>query len=94
LKERGVAVRVVSMPSTTQFDRQPRAWREAVLPLALPVVAVEAGSTSGWGQYVGRAGRTVGLDRFGESAPAAALFEHFGITASAVVDAVQQVIRT
>jgi transketolase len=92
LQEEGLAVRVVSMPSTSVFDRQDAAYRAAVLPLDLPVVAVEAGSTAPWGKYVGRTGRVVGLDRFGESAPAPALFAYFGLTAEAVVGAVRDVV--
>ena len=84
LAEGGIAVRVVSMPSTNVFDRQPEGWRDAVLPRGLPYVSIEAGITGFWRQYVGRAGLTVGLDRFGESAPAGDLAEHFGLTASRV----------
>jgi transketolase len=87
LAEKGIAARVVSMPSTTVFDRQPQAWREAVLPPGVPRVAVEAGVTAFWRQYVGLDGAVVGIDTFGESAPAAALFAHFNLTTPAVVDA-------
>jgi transketolase len=89
----GIGVRVVSMPCTEAFDRQSAAWREEVLPRGLPRVAVEAGVTAGWHKYVGAADdpreRVVGIDRFGESAPAAALFTHFGFTPAAVADAVR-----
>ena len=88
----GIAVRVVSMPSTTAFDRQDAAYRCAVLPKGLPRVAVEAGVTDIWRKYVGLEGEVIGLDRFGESAPAGELFKQFGITAEAVVGAVKQVI--
>ncbi|MBN3851011.1 transketolase [Paraburkholderia sp. Ac-20342] len=88
----GIAARVVSMPSTTVFDRQPRAWRDAVLPPGVPRVAVEAGVRAFWRQYVGLDGGVVGIDTFGESAPAAALFEHFGLTTQAVVDEARRVV--
>ncbi|WP_298621640.1 transketolase [uncultured Zoogloea sp.] len=88
----GVAVRVVSMPSTNVFDRQDAAYRAAVLPKGLPRVAVEAGVTDGWRKYVGLEGEVIGLDRFGESAPAGELFKYFGITAEAVVAAVKKVL--
>ncbi|NUY32922.1 transketolase [Paraburkholderia sp. JPY303] len=87
----GIATRVVSMPSTTAFDRQPRAWRDAVLPPGVPRVAIEAGVHAFWRQYVGLDGGVVGIDTFGESAPAAALFEHFGLNAQAVIDAARRV---
>ncbi|MBU6270992.1 MAG: transketolase [Betaproteobacteria bacterium] len=88
LAERGVPVRVVSMPATTVFDRQPAAYRDAVLPRALPVVAVEAAHPDFWRKYVGREGAVVGIASFGESAPADVLYAHFGITAAAVAEAV------
>jgi transketolase len=91
LKEKGVLARVVSMPSTTVFDRQSRAWRERVLPCEAPRVAVEAGVTAFWRQYVGLDGGVVGIDSFGESAPAGALFEHFGLTQRAVVEEASRV---
>jgi transketolase len=92
LAAEGVPTRVVSMPSTSVFDRQDRAWQDAVLPPDLPAVAVEAAHPDGWYKYVGRRGRVVGIDRFGESAPAAALFSHFGITPQAVAQAVREVL--
>ncbi len=92
LAEEGVAVRVVSMPSTTAFDRQEAAYRDQVLPRGVPRVAVEAGITDFWRKYVGLEGAVVGLDRFGESAPAAALFKHFGLTAENVAAAVKRVL--
>jgi transketolase len=85
-------VRVVSMPSTTVFDRQDAAYREGVLPKGLPRVAVEAGVTDLWRKYVGLEGAVVGLDRFGESAPAGELFKHFGFTAENVEKAVRSVL--
>ena len=92
LQAAGVPVRVVSMPCTNVFDRQDAAWRAAVLPAGVPRVAVEAGVRDGWFKYVGAAdagqGVVIGLDRFGESAPYKELFEYFGITTEAVVNAV------
>jgi transketolase len=88
----GVPVRVVSLPSSTVFDRQDRAWRDAVLGRGLPRFGVEAGVTRWWGQYGCAA--ALGIDRFGDSAPAAALFQHFGITAEALVAMVQAELAT
>ncbi|PMS37942.1 transketolase [Trinickia symbiotica] len=87
LAEKGISARVVSMPSTSVFERQPQGWRDAVLPRGVPRVAVEAGVSAYWRQYVGFDGAVVGIDTFGESAPAAALFTHFNLTTQAVVDA-------
>src|SRR5690606_36670476 len=92
LAERDIAVRVVSMPCTELFDAQDAQWREAVLPKGLPRVAVEAGATAGWYKYVGIEGAVVGIDSFGESAPAGKLFKHFGLTAERVAAAVEQVL--
>lgn len=92
LDERGIAVRVVSMPCTERFDSQDAQWRESVLPKGLPRVAVEAGTTTGWYKYVGIDGAVIGIDSFGESAPAGALFKHFGLTAERVAAAVEQVL--
>ncbi|HEX8011156.1 MAG TPA: transketolase [Casimicrobiaceae bacterium] len=92
LAAEGIAVRVVSMPSTTVFDRQDEAYRERVLPRELPCVAVEAGVSDLWRKYVGRSGRVVGIDRFGESAPAGELFRYFGLTAERVAEAVKAVL--
>ena len=92
LTKEGIPVRVVSMPSTTVFDRQPAQYRQSVLPPLLPCVAVEAGVSDSWHKYVGRTGGVVGLDRFGESAPAGALFELFGFTAERVAKAVRAVV--
>ena len=87
LAGRGIAVRVVSMPSTTTFDRQSVAYKKAVLPAGLPRIAVEMGSTDLWWKYGCAA--VVGIDTFGESAPAPVLFEHFGFTPKNVADTVQ-----
>jgi transketolase len=92
LAEAGIAARVVSMPSTSVFDRQAQAVRDAVLPRGVPRVAVEAGVRAFWRQYVGLEGGVVGLDTFGESAPAAALFAHFNLTAQAVVHEARRVV--
>ena len=92
LQEEGIAVRVVSMPSTNVFDRQAKDYRDSVLPQDLPCVAVEAGCTGGWYKYTGRNGAVVGIDSYGESAPAGVLFKHFGLTAENVAQAVKQVL--
>jgi transketolase len=88
--EHGIAVRVVSMPSTTVFDRQSTAYKSQVLPPKLPRIAVEAGVTAGWWKYGCAA--VVGIDTYGESAPAPALFKHFGFTAQSVADTVRKVL--
>jgi transketolase len=88
LAEQGVPVRVVSMPCSNVFDRQDAAYRERVLPRRLPAVAVEAAQPDFWHKYVGREGAVVGIASFGESAPAGALYTHFGITAERVAQAV------
>jgi len=90
LADEGVVVRVVSMPSTSVFDRQDVTYKRYVLPDNLPRVAVEAGVTDWWWKY--RCEAVVGLDRFGESAPAGALFEHFGFTPRNVADTVLTVL--
>ena len=92
LAAQGIAVRVVSMPCTDVFDRQDAAYRDSVLPKGLPRVAIEAGVTSFWYKYVGLEGRVIGIDTFGESAPAGVLFKHFGFTTENVVGAVQSVL--
>ena len=92
LAAEGIPVRVVSMPSTTVFDRQEDAYRDRVLPPELPCVAVEAGVTDFWRKYVGRSGAVVGIDRFGESAPAGELFRHFGFTPERVAEAARSVL--
>ena len=84
----GIKVRVVSMPCVDLFDQQDAAYKESVLPAAVSArVAIEAGSTGLWYKYVGLQGAVIGLDRFGESAPAKELFEFFGITADKMVAA-------
>ncbi|HEV6965082.1 transketolase [Roseateles sp.] len=84
LAEAGVPARVVSVPCLERFERQDAAWRHEVIPRHLPRLAVEAGRSGLWWKYVGEDGDVVGLDRFGESAPAPELFQLFGLTAEAV----------
>ncbi len=93
LAAESIPVRVVSMPSTSVFDRQPGDYRNSVLTSGLPTVAVEAGVSDYWRKYVGLEGAVVGIDRYGESAPAADLFKHFGFTPENVVKAVRSVLR-
>jgi transketolase len=93
LAQAGIAVRVVSMPSSSVFDRQPEEYRKAVLSPQLPKVAVEAGVTDCWRKYVGLDGAVVGLDRFGESAPAGDVFKHFGFTPENVAKTVRSVLK-
>jgi transketolase len=91
LAKDGIAVRVVSMPSTTVFDRQSVEYKRSVLPEKLPRIAVEAGVTDGWWKYGCAA--VVGIDRYGESAPAGALFKHFHLTADNVAAVVRKVLK-
>jgi transketolase len=89
----GSKIRVVSMPSTNVFDAQDEAYRESVLPSSVTArVAVEAGVTDGWVKYVGLQGKVIGINTFGESAPAGDLFKHFGFTAENVVKTVQALL--
>ncbi len=89
LQAQGVATRVISFPSWHLFAQQSDAYRQEVLPDEVQVrVAIEAGVTLGWERWVGAKGRAIGIDSFGASAPSEALFEHFGVTADAVVEAV------
>ncbi len=92
LAAEGIFVRVVSMPSTDVFDRQDAAYKAAVLGKGLPRVAIEAGVTDFWFKYVGLEGAVIGIDSFGESAPAGVLFKHFGFTTDKVVAAVKSVL--
>ena len=92
LAAEGIPVRVVSMPSTSVFDRQPPDYRTSVLT-ALPKVAVEAGVSDYWRKYVGLEGAVVGIDRYGESAPAADLFKHFGFTPQRVAEVVRSLVK-
>ena len=86
----GIAVRVVSLPSTSVFDRQSVAYKASVLPAGVPRIAVEAGVTDGWWKYGCAA--VVGIDTYGESAPAGVLFKHFGFTAENVATTVRAVL--
>ncbi|WP_069470491.1 transketolase [Candidatus Marithrix sp. Canyon 246] len=93
LTEKGKKIRVVSMPSTNMFDAQDDAYRESVLPSNVTArVAVEAGVTDAWFKYVGFQGKVIGLDRFGESAPAGDLFKLFNFTVENVVSSVESII--
>ncbi|MGI9046735.1 MAG: transketolase-like TK C-terminal-containing protein, partial [Burkholderiales bacterium] len=92
LAEQGIAARVVSMPCTSVFDRQDEGYRKQVLPRGVPRVAVEAGISDFWRKYVGLDGAVVGIDTFGESAPAPELFKHFGFTADNVAKAARRAL--
>ncbi|HUQ28752.1 MAG TPA: transketolase [Usitatibacter sp.] len=92
LAEAGIAVRVVSMPCTSVFDRQDPAWRDSVLPRGIPRVAIEAGVGDYWRKYVGLEGDVVGIDRFGESAPAPDVYKFLGVDADHLVAAVERVV--
>jgi len=92
LASKGIDVRVVSMPCSQVFDRQDVAWQESVLPNELPRVAIEAGVSDFWRKYVGLDGKVIGIDVYGESAPAGELFKHFGFTAERVAEAVRAVL--
>ena len=92
LAEGGIPTRVVSMPSTSVFDRQDAAWKASVLPPGVPRVAIEAGVGDYWRKYVGLEGAVVSVDRFGESAPAPDVYKFLGIDADHLVAAVQGVV--
>jgi transketolase len=92
LMQEGIPVQVVSMPSTTVFDRQDAVYRDSVLPPLIPTVAVEAGAPDLWHKYVGRTGAVVGINRFGESAPAGQLFKLFGLTPERVAKTVRALL--
>jgi len=92
LAQQGVAVRVVSMPCADVFDRQDAGYKASVLTKGVPRVAIEAGVTDYWYKYVGLEGAVVGIDTFGESAPAGVLFKHFGFTTENVVAQVKSVL--
>jgi len=92
LDEQGIPTRVVSMPSTNVFDRQDQAYKDSVLPRGVKRVAIEAGVTGFWYKYVGLEGAVVGMDTFGESAPAGELFKHFGFTVENVVNTAKGVL--
>jgi transketolase len=88
-----VNVRVVSIPSTDVFERQDASYKAAVLGKGIPRVAIEAGVTDFWYKYVGLEGAVVGIDTFGESAPAGVLFKHFGFTVENVVAKVRSLLQ-
>jgi transketolase len=92
LAQEGIATRVVSMPCSNVFDRQSVDYQEAVLPLAMPTIAIEAAHPDFWRKYVGRTGEVVGMSGFGESAPAKDLYKYFDITAERVVKAVRRAV--
>jgi transketolase len=92
LQGEGRRVRVVSMPCTEAFDAQPADYRNAVLPPNIPRVAIEAGTPDYWCRYVGARERTVGMERFGASAPAKDLFRHFGFTPERVAEVVRRAL--
>ncbi len=92
LAQRGVGARVVSLPSWRIFDEQPAAYRESVIPPELPAVSVEAGTTLGWSRYVGARGASIGIDRFGASAPGPVLQKEFGFTPEHVTEVAMGVV--
>jgi transketolase len=90
----GIKARVVSMPSTDVFEAQSADYKELVLPAAVTArVVIEAGVSASWWRYAGPSGQVVGLDRFGESAPAEELFEHFGFSTSNVVAVAKDILK-
>jgi len=93
LAAEGVRVRVVSMPCTNVFDRQPPAYQDQVLPPGLPALALEAAQPDFWHKYVGRTGKVLGIASYGESAPAKDLYRHFGLTPERAADAVRALLR-
>ena len=94
LTAKGLAVRVVSMPSLEVFAEQSDEYKETVLPKSIRTrLAVEAGATMPWFRYVGLDGRVIGLDHYGASAPANILFEKFGLTVSNVVETAEKMVK-
>ena len=92
LNAKGTAARVVSMPCTDLFDAQPVEYRNSVLPPdCTRRIAIEAGVSDGWWRYVGAEGHVIGLDRYGESAPAGELFEHFGFSVQNVLAVAEKI---
>ncbi len=92
LQQRNVPARVVSLPSWKVFDEQPREYRDSVLPTGVLKVSVEAGITLGWSRYVGSNGRSIGVDRFGASAPGPVVEQELGITVEHVVESVGRLL--
>jgi len=93
LRAQGIAARVVSMPSCSDFDRQSARYRNAVLPRGVPILAIEAGVTRFWRTYTGFDGDVVGIDRFGESAPAAQVAEELGLTLRVVTERARRLVQ-
>jgi len=85
LEAKGIGADVVSMPCTEMFDAQPAAYKADLLPRDALIVSIEAGVTLGWERYTGLDGLNIGIDRFGASAPAEALYDYFGLTAGKIV---------
>jgi len=93
LEKQGVPTRVVSLPCWEAFAEQDAAYRESVLPAAVRArVSIEAGTTFGWSRWVGDQGISIGVDRFGASAPAERIYEEYGLTPAAVVAAVKKLV--
>jgi transketolase len=93
LAAEGIAARVVSLPSTNVFDKQDAAYKASVLPAGVPRLAVEAATSDFWRKYVGLEGDVIGIDTFGESAPAPLLFKHFGFTVENVVERAKALVK-
>jgi transketolase len=93
LAEKGIASRVVSMPSMELFARQPDAYQRSVLPAGVPRVAIEAAHPMSWYRWVGSNGVVLGLTRFGASAPFETIYEHLGITVQKLVDAATTLVK-
>ena len=94
LAENGVKTRVVSMPSWERFDRQPRDYRDKVLPPQVSArIAVEAGIKLGWEHYVGFNGKIIGMETFGASAPGPVLYEKFGFTVEKIIEAARDLLH-
>ncbi|MDN3653554.1 transketolase [Thalassotalea ponticola] len=92
LSQQGHQIRVVSMPSTNVFDQQSTEYQQSVLPNTCPIVAIEAAHPDFWHKYVGKQGRIIGLDSFGESAPGGTLMRHFGFSSDNIVATIKSMI--
>lgn len=93
IKLKGISVRIVSMPSWELFEQQNEEYKEQVLPINIPKVAVEAGSSLGWFKYVGNTGKVIALDRFGTSAPWEIAYDKLGFNVQNIIDAVKEVTK-
>lgn len=93
LAARNIQARLVSMPCTNLFDEQTEGYRRQVLPAGVPVVAIEAARTDLWYKYFSGKGAVIGIDTFGESAPASVLWKHFGFTVEHVIDVVEKLLK-